>query len=307
LISNISTRRIFLRGFFVLSTAALLLTSCTTSPVLPEESADPIGLLPSAEDYYLLARPAQHPALTAEFLGLMVEVDSTKLNAVMERCESALFSGRFASPESETGISKLPPLSGLVQGDFPAFFLRSSLRSDKGWEKAKRYVYAGPEGLLCDTAYKDTLLLVSEASRLQPFQEDVRAGQAGINLPEDTAAWWRGGQPALLVYLPDISALPLPNGLPVVPEGSALEMAFLPEDDAYALDLFIHFADSRSARLWSLGMRFFLAGRLGLSPSPEEQAALQTLDLKTEGASLHLSGWTMSSRAWGSFLQSVKN
>lgn len=307
MIVSISARRIFLRAFFVLSAAALLLTSCTTAPVLPEESADPIGLLPQGEDFYLLLRPAQHSALTAAFLSLMVDTDPQGLSVMMERTEVGFFSGRFSETVSGPADEVvLPPLSGLVRGDYPAFFVRSSLRKDKGWEKTDRYVYAGPAGLLMDTAYKNTLLLVSDKDRLEPLQEDVTAGRARINLPVDSAQWWRGGQPALLVYLPEISTLPLPDSLPEIPSGSALEMAFIPEGGRYGLDLTIHFPDSRSAGLWSLGMRFFLAATLGLSDSEEEQAALQTLQLNREESSLHLSGWVMSPEGWGRFIMSLK-
>ena len=303
----------FFRALILASAAALLLASCTTRPVLPGGISGPAALLPAEEDYYLLSRPAGHPDLTLEILGLIIEADRDSLASLMGRTEEAFFSGSFDF--SSLKEERLPPLSGYIRGDFPAFFVRSSLRKDKGWEKSGRYVYAGPGGLETDTAYKDTLLLASGKGRLPFLREGMAGDFSRTNLTPELADWWRSGQPALIIYIPDLSGLPLPEGLPAVPASSSLEMAFItgpavspgaPDSSLYSLDLTLRLPDSRSARFWSMGLRFFLAARLGLSDSDEEKTALSLLSLSTSDTVIHLSGWTMSSGAWGSFMQSLR-
>ena len=323
-----SARGIFLRVFFILSAVVLLLASCTTRPVLPEEKADPTILLPSGEDFYLLTRPAEHTELTRDFLQIFVEANPSSLDSALARTDEALFSGKFTDPDvhpvrnTENPVigledQSLPPLSGQVRGDFPAFFLRSSLRREEGWEKAGRYRFEGPGDLLVDTAYKDTLLIGTDTSRLEVLSgmisgekkaESILSGQ----LPAESAEWWRGGIPALMVYIPVLKVLPLPEGLPAVPEGASME-AVLSENvnpdfspRLYNLEMVLEFPDSRSARLWSLGVRLFLAARLGLSDVEEEQAALRNISLKTEDNILSLNGWVMSAPAWGRFIGSFR-
>ena len=323
-----SARGIFLRAFFILSVVVLLLGSCTTRPVLPEDKADPTILLPSGEDFYLLTRPAEHRELTRDFLQIFIEADPSSLDSALARTDEAVFSGKFTDPDAlpvrgtENPVivleyQSLPPLSGQVRGDFPAFFLRSSLRKEEGWEKAGRYRFEGPGDLLVDTAYRDTLLLGTDMPRLEDLsgmisgektEEPVSSG----HLPSVAVEWWRGGIPALMVYIPVLDTLPLPDGLPAVPEGASMEAVlhetvspdFYPR--LYNLEMVLEFPDSRSARLWSLGVRLFLAARLGLSDVEEEQAALRNISLNTEENVLSLNGWIMSSPAWGRFIGSFR-
>ena len=323
-----SARGIFLRAFFILSAVILLLASCTTRPVLPEDKADPTILLPSGEDFYLLTRPAGHRGLTRDFLQIFVEADPSSLDSALARTDEAVFSGKFTDPDAlsvrktENPVivledQSLPPLSGQVRGDFPALFLRSSLRKEEGWEKAGRYRFEGPGNLLVDTAYKDTILLGTDTSRLEVLSEMISGEKTAEplssgHLTSEAAEWWRGGIPALMVYIPVLDTLPLPDSLPAVPGGASME-AVLSETVSpdfpprlYTLEMVLEFPDSRSARLWSLGMRLFLAARLGLSEVEEEQAALRNISLKTDENVLFLNGWVMSSPAWGRFIGSFR-
>ncbi len=323
-----AARGIFLRAFFSLWAAALFLASCTTRPVLPEDEVDPTVFLPEGEDFYLLTRPAEHRELIRDFVRIFVEADPSSLDSALGRTEEAVFSGKFSDPDAipventDNPIfvledQSLPPLSGQVRGDFPAFFLRSSLRGEEGWEKAGRYRFKGPGDLLVDTAFKDTLLIGTDTSRLEILSgkisgetraESFSSGQ----LPSGSAEWWGGGIPALMVYIPVLNSLPLPDSLPAVPEGASME-AVLTETVSpdfslrlYNLEMALEFPDSRSARLWSLGVRLFLAARLGLSDVEEEQASLRNISLKTEENVLYLNGWVMSSDTWGRFIGSFR-
>jgi len=288
---------------------ALLLASCTTAPVRPEAVADPAAVLPAGEDFYLLARPSEHPVLIAEILREKIPVSPAELYPVLERTREGVFSGVFV-PEA----SGLPVFSGQVEGDYPAFFVRSSLRNSPDWEKTDRYEYAGPGGMVAGTEFRDTLILAAGEDRLESLDRNLRGGLTGPGssedsavLPESLVEWWRGGQPAAVLYLPDMGLLTLPEGLPSVTEGTVLSLGLTGSGEAeqYSLSAALTFPDSRSLRLWKLGIRIFLAGRLGLSPVAEERAVLSSIEMRSEGNTLHIEEWTMSARGWGRFLSSL--
>ncbi|MDC7239677.1 MAG: hypothetical protein PQJ50_04880, partial [Spirochaetales bacterium] len=47
---------------------AFLLPGCTTTAPVERIDADPLAVLPEDDDFYLLARPAEHPELVLEVL-----------------------------------------------------------------------------------------------------------------------------------------------------------------------------------------------------------------------------------------------
>lgn len=288
----------------------LLIASCTTTPAPPEKGADPAGLLPPGEDFYCLVRPSAHEELVRNLLEGFgaLEEGAGGADTAIARTREGVLSGRFPPvlPENVQLASPAPPLfSAVASGDFPAFFLRSSLRLKKEWRKSSGYVYEGPGGVRMDTAYRDTLLIAADEGRLAPLRTGMAEGPRRRILPEALTEWWNAGGPALMVYLPDLSALPAAASLPAVPEGTAVDMAFLPRDDAYELDLRVSFAQAGDARLWSLGLRLYLAGKMGLSFAEEERAALKALEMSREEGVLRLRGWTMTPAGWAAFFSSL--
>ena len=281
----------------------ILLASCTTKPVIPPEEAGPLARLGAGEDFYLLARPAEHPDLASAVLGNMMETDPEEMEAALERTSLSLIAGRFGSSGAAFEFS------GILEGDYPAFFVRRAFRKSKDWNKYEEKVWKGPDEILADTIFKDTLIAASEDERLSGLQS---AMSGTINdddiLPEGDREWWEGGRPALMLYLPSLSVLPMPEGLPAVPENSSLTAVLTDasisgdREEAYTLSADLRFGDDRSARLWALGLRIYLAARLGRSPHQEERAAMSELSVKVEGSNIALDGWTMSPLAWARFL-----
>ncbi len=282
-------------------------SSCTTKPVLPETVTDPAGVLPAGEDWYLLVRPSEHSELISHLATRFVE-QTGSIDSALERTSTAVMSGRFPTSvvpsDTEEGTTiNLPEFSSSFQGDYPAFWVRNALRKDPSWEKTERAVYQGPSDLLVDTEFRDRILAVKGERRLSDLQKEFLTPAEARRLPEDMTDWWNTGAPALLIYLPDLGAYSLPQGLPALPEGTRADLALLEgESGFYELNLSLVFTDARSARLWSLGLRFFLAARLGNSPEPEERQALQELSLTTKESTIRLTGWIMTSEGWGKFL-----
>ena len=278
----------------------LILASCTTKPVMPPEEAGPLSRLEAGEDFYLLARPAEHPELASAVLGNMLETDPEEMSVALERTSLSLIAGRFSSPFE---------FSGILEGNYPAFFVRRSLRKSPDWEKQEKKVWMGPDEILTDTIFKDTLIAASADKRLAGLQ----SAMTGSAVPDEILSrsdreWWEGGHPALMLYLPSLSALPMPDGLPSVPEDSSLVLGLSDASvsgdrgEAYTLSGDIRFADERSARMWALGLRLYLAARLGRSEHDEERAAMSTVKVKTEGTVISLDGWTMSPFSWARFM-----
>ena len=292
---------------YLLILTVLFISSCTTKPVLPEKNTDPAGVLPAGDDWYLLVRPSGHSELISRLITRFFE-QTGSIDSALERTESAVMSGKFSADsvpdvtEGEKGL-KLPAFSSSFQGDYPAFWVRNALRKDSAWEKTERAVYRGPGNLVVDTQFRDRFLAVKGDHRLSDLQREFLIPTGARRLPEGIADWWNTGAPALLIYLPDLEAFPLPQGLPALPGGTQADLALLKvESGFYELNLSLTFPDSRSARLWSLGLRFFLAARLGNSPEPEERQAFQELSLKTEESTIRLTGWIMTPEGWARFI-----
>lgn len=279
----------------ILLIISLLGVSCTTKPVIPSQDADPLAVLPSTDDFYLLARPSLHPELSYEILRDLLPVEPSDIYPALERTHNTVISASFGKPLE---------FSGMMEGDYPAFFVRRSLKKADGWSKDENKTFKGPEDILADTLYKDTLLAASADSRLDELQSALTL------FPEDNTVlnrndreWWESGNAAIMFYLPDLGALPLPEGLPVVPEGSSLLISMIPtQDGRYTLNGEFRFAEAKSTRFWALGLRIFIAGRLGLSESEEERLAMSELNLKIEGSNIILNNWNMSARSWGYFI-----
>ncbi len=282
---------------------AILFASCTTRPVMPPEEAGPLARLEGNEDFYLLARPAEHPELAAAVLSNMMDTDPDEMSAALRRTRLSLIAGRFASSDAAFEFS------GILEGEYPAFFVRRALRKSPDWKKQEEKIWKGPDEILADTVFKNTLIAASGDERLDGLQNAVGKASLGDDiLPRDDREWWEGGRPALMLYMPSLEALPVPEGFPSVPEGSSLVMALTDasiagdREEAYTLSGDIRFADERSARLWALGLRIYLAARLGRSPHDEERAAMGTVKVKTEASVITLDGWTMSPAAWARFM-----
>ncbi|MDC7234652.1 MAG: hypothetical protein PQJ58_15580 [Spirochaetales bacterium] len=277
----------------------LLVSSCTTKPVIPPQDADPLAILPDSDDFYLLARPSEHPELSYEILRDLIPVEPSEIYPALERTRNTVISASFGQPLE---------FSGKMEGDYPAFFVRRSLRKSPDWDKSEEKSYKGPNDILADTLYKNTLLAASAAPRLDDLQEASLVYPAEKRvLNRQDREWWESGTAALMFYLPNLALLPLPEGMPVVPEGSSLLVSMLPlEDGRYSLSGEFRFSDSRATRFWALGLRVFLAGRLGLSESEEERQAMGELSLKTSDSMISLSNWNMSARSWGYFISTFK-
>ncbi len=299
--------RVGFKLLFIFSFLLLFLGSCTTKPVLPPEDSDPTTILPSGEDWYILTRPSAHPDLIMALAGVWLS-DSPAIKSALTRTETTLLSGSFGKKEvidlsQKNSKIVLPDFSACFQGDYPAFFVRNSLRKDDAWRKGEGKTYQGPGGLIVETEFKDLVLAVSGQERLELLQQGVLQPEVENRLPLKLREWWLSGNPALLIYLPSLSDFPLPEGVPAIPGNSQADLALIPaEDGKYALDLSIGFPDSRSARLWSLGLRFYLAARLGNSPVEEERQALGDISLNAEESTIRLTGWVMTPEGWGQFL-----
>lgn len=284
-----------------------VLASCTTKPAIPPEESGPLARMDAGEDFYLLARPAEHPDLAASVLGNMMETDPEEMAAALERTSLTLIAGRFGT--SEEGLE----FSGILEGDYPAFFVRRALRKSKDWERQEEKVWKGPDEILADTIFRDTLIAASRDERLEGLQ-DAMTGIAGSEdvLSRSDREWWEGGRPAMMLYLPSLGVLPMPDGLPAVPDNSSLTAVMTDASiagdrgEAYTLSVDLRFGDDRSARLWALGLRIYLAARLGRSPYEEERAAMSTVAVKVEGSSIALDGWSMSPFAWARFLSEFR-
>ena len=284
-----------------ISLLLVLFASCTTRPVMPPDEAGPLSRLAAGEDFYLLARPAEHPALATAVLGNMMDADPVQMQRALERTDLGLIAGRFSSPLE---------FSGILEGDYPAFFVRRSLRKSPDWEKQEEKVWKGPDEILTDTLFKDTLIAASEEERLAGLQQSLTfpspRDEAPAILPDADRQWWEGGAPAILLHLPSLGALPLPQGLPSVPEDSSLTAGLTEASagtgESYTLSADLRFSDERSARMWALALRIYLAARLGRSDREEERAAMRGLQVKADGPVIRLDGWTMSPAAWAVFL-----
>ncbi|MBF9017786.1 MULTISPECIES: hypothetical protein [unclassified Oceanispirochaeta] len=283
------------KTYLIYLLCSLSFFACTTRPVMPPQDSDPLAVLPSTDDFYLLARPSVHPELSYELLKDILPVDSSEIYPALERTHNTVISARFGKPLE---------FSGMMEGEYPAFFVRRSLKKSPGWSKNEEKTYKGPDGILADTIYKNTLLAASADPRLHVLQSAL------MKFPEDNSVlsaedreWWESGNAALLFYLPDLAVFPMPEGLPVVPEGSSLLISMIPADDGrYSLNGEFRFAEAGSTRFWALGLRIFLAGRLGLSESEEERLAMSELNLKIDGATIILDNWNMTAPGWGHFL-----
>lgn len=284
-----------IRPFLLLLFIPVLGISCTTKPVMPPQDADPLAVLPDTDDFYLLARPSEHPELSYEILKDLLPVEPAEIYPALERTRHTAISASFGKPLE---------FSGKMEGDFPAFFVRRSLKKSPAWSKDQDKTYKGPDDILADTLYKDTLLAASAPDRLDTLQASALNYPADHTLlSREDREWWESGSAALLFYLPDLAVFPLPEGLPAVPGGSSLLVSMLPlEDGRYSLSGEFRFADSKNTRFWALGLRIFLAGRLGLSDSPEERQAMSDLNLKIEDSVVILNNWNMSAPGWGNFI-----
>ncbi|QEN07003.1 hypothetical protein EXM22_03005 [Oceanispirochaeta crateris] len=279
-----------------------LFFSCTTPPVELPQNTDPLIVLPREDEFYLLVRPSDHSRLSFEILRDLLPLNESEVYPALERTNETILSGMFHSTLQ---------FSAKMSGDFPAYFVRRSLKKSPFWEKVEDKTYRGPGDILADTLYKDIFLAASEEERLRDLQSlqssDFSDFQGILN--QDDLDWWLSGTPALMLYLPAISAFPLPRGLPSVSEDSSLMFSLIPipeQPGMYTLNGELRFSEARTAKLWALALRFYLGGRLGLSSRQEEQNALASLSLNTEGSVIHLTDWTMSARGWGDFIASFK-
>ncbi len=278
---------------------ALLLPGCTTTAPVERIDADPLAVLPEDDDFYLLARPSEHPELVLEVLQELMPVEEGQIMPALERTRTAVVSASFGDSLE---------FSGKMEGDYPAVFVRHSLRRSKDWAKEEDKTYRGPMDILADTMYKNTLLATSGEERLDSLQADFLNQPEKTVLPKSDLEWWQSGDSAVMFYLPDMSRLPMPAGLPSVPAGSSFAGFLSPvgESEQYRLSGELRFADARNTRMWALGLRLFLAGTLGLSPVAEERQALNEMELKIHDSIIMLDNWKMTPSAWGHFLSGFK-
>ena len=277
----------------------LLLSGCTTTAPLQKENADPLAVLPEDDDFYILARPSEHPELVLEVLQELMPVEEGQMMPALSRTHTAVVSASFSDPIV---------FSGKMEGDYPAVFVRHSLRRSKAWTREEDKTYRGPMNIFADTLYKNTLLAATGEGRLENLQDDFLAQtEKSILSPEDLQ-WWQSGGSAVMFYLPDLGRIPMPSGLPSVPADTVFKATLDPVagSDKYNLSGELTFADARNTRMWALGLRIFLAGTLGLSPVEEERFVLNEMEMKMEGAGITLDNWKMTPSSWGHFLSGFK-
>jgi len=284
---------------FLILVLLIPLAGCSTNPVVQPSDGDPLSVLPGGESFYLLTRPAEHQELIFEILRDLLPLSQTDIYPALGRTSQTRISGTFSKPLR---------FSGFMEGRFPAYFVRRSLNKSPLWQKEEGRVYKGPANILADTLFKNTLLTASGKDRLNTLESILMTGVAEdpVLKPRDRE-WWLSGTPALMLYVPNLSLLPLPQGMPRVPEGSSMVLsltALSEKKDIYSLSADFHFKEARKARIWNLGLRIFLAGRLGLSANQEERDAMSGLALKNENTDIHLNNWQMSTRGWGTFFSS---
>ncbi|MDC7241701.1 MAG: hypothetical protein PQJ50_15210, partial [Spirochaetales bacterium] len=229
----------------------------------------------------------------------LMPVEEGQIMPALERTRTAVVSASFGDSLE---------FSGKMEGDYPAVFVRHSLRRSKDWAKEEDKTYRGPMDILADTMYKNTLLATSGEERLDSLQSDFLNQPEKTVLPKSDLEWWQNGDSAVMFYLPDMSRLPMPAGLPSVPAGSSFAGFLSPvgESEQYRLSGELRFADARNTRMWALGLRLFLAGTLGLSPVAEERQALNEMELKIHDSIIMLDNWKMTPSAWGHFLSVFK-
>ncbi len=288
-------------SLFLSAALFCLIISCATKPILLSKDAGPLDRLPPGEDFYLLARPAGHEELNFEILKTLMPLEHGESFRALERTREAALGGKFTSP---------PVFAGLLEGEYPPFFVRRALKRSPDWHKTEGQTWQGPGGILADTLYKNTLIAASLPTSLEVLRQNMNSPvKEGPSLPEAGRLWWEGGIPVLLLYLPRLERLPLPAGLKAIPSGSSalLGLESSPgQPGIYSLRGELRFSDPREARLWALGLRFFLAARLGLSSRGEERKALGQLNIEAEGPVLKITDWSMSPGAWGEFLGSFR-
>ncbi len=280
----------------------ILIASCATKPIPVRKESGPLARLPRNEGFYLLARPDGHEELNLEILKTLIPLIPGEAYQVLERTHDAVLSGNFTKPLF---------FSVILKGEYPAFFVRRALKKSPDWYKQEGQIWQGPDKILANTLYKNTLIAANAPNALELLSQNMNHPPiTDPILPEVDRLWWEEGGPVLLFYLPRLDGLPLPQGLRTIPPGSSALMSLEPFPDQpgrYSLHGELRFSVPREVRLWALGLRFYLAARLGLSPHAEERAALKRLNIEQEGSVLKITNWSMSPKAWAGFLASFSD